>query len=79
MTKRLIELKEGDYEILYDGGEYTTIELIEDLREELRRHSELLAQMFPERVNRYTDRDLSRLWRGSNYQYIHRIKSKIQS
>lgn len=57
---------------------YTTIELIKDLREELQKHSEILAQMFPNRMNRYSDKDLSCFWRG-NYQYIHRIKSKIEN
>lgn len=53
------------------------LQLVEDLRKELQRFSEELAQMFPDRVKRYTDRDLSRLWRGSNFQYISRIRSKI--
>jgi len=54
-----------------------TLQLIEDLRKELQQFSEELAQMFPDRLNRYTDRDLARFWRGSNYQYISRIRSKI--
>ncbi|MFX0070835.1 MAG: LAGLIDADG family homing endonuclease [Candidatus Hermodarchaeota archaeon] len=58
---------------------YTTIELIEDLKKELQKLSEELTILFPERVYRYSDRDLSRFWRGSNYQYIHRVKYKISN
>lgn len=54
-----------------------TLQLIEDLRKELQQFSEELAQMFPDRLNRYTDRDLARFWRGTNFQYISRVRSKI--
>lgn len=56
---------------------YSTLDLIEDLRKELQSHSEKLAQIFPDRVRGYSDRDLSKLWRGSNFRYIARAKNKI--
>ncbi|MFX1501342.1 MAG: hypothetical protein ACFFDH_10320 [Promethearchaeota archaeon] len=58
-------------------NDYTTVELIENLREGLQIYPELLAQIFPDRVERFSDRDLARLWRGTNYQYIARVINKI--
>lgn len=56
---------------------YTTLELIEDLRKELQLNAEELAQVFPERIRKYNDRDLSMLWRGASFTYIARIKGRI--
>jgi hypothetical protein len=71
-------LDEG-YNISYKGRKYGTLDLVKDLRKEIQKYPELLAQIFNERVKRYTDRDLSRFWRGNNHQYIRRVKSKIQN
>ena len=56
---------------------YSALDLIEDLREELRTHSEILAQIFPNRIQSFSDRELSRFWRGSNFRYIAKVKNKI--
>lgn len=56
---------------------YSTLDLIEDLRKDLRTHSEILAQIFPVRIQSFSDRDLSRFWRSSNFRYIARVKNKI--
>ena len=56
---------------------YTTLEVIEHLRKELQIYAEELAQIFPDRIKKYSDRDLSRLWQGSSFTYIARIKGRI--
>lgn len=56
---------------------YTTLEVIEHLRKELQIYAEELAQIFPDRRKKYSDRDLSRLWQGSSFTYIARIKGRI--
>jgi len=50
---------------------YTTLELIEDLREDLRNYPEILVQIFKERVKRYSHQKLSLLWHnGKNRGYV---------
>jgi len=44
--------------------EYTTLELIKDLMSEIQKHSEELAILFPDRVNKYSKTHLSRLIKG---------------
>ncbi|MGB5911507.1 MAG: hypothetical protein WBH31_09960 [Promethearchaeia archaeon] len=56
---------------------YSALNLIEDLRLEISKSAEDLATMFPDRVKKYSDRDLSKLWRNRNYQYISRVRNKI--
>ncbi len=58
--------------------QYSTLDFILDLREELRMHSEKLAQFLPERVSRYSDYWLSNLWGYSN-KYVYTLKNEIKS
>ncbi len=57
---------------------YSTLDLLEDLRKVIQANSEVLTTLFPSRISRYSDRDLSRLWRDNNYQYIRKIRGKIK-
>ncbi|NHJ25425.1 MAG: hypothetical protein EAX89_12660, partial [Candidatus Lokiarchaeota archaeon] len=57
---------------------YSTLDLLEDLRKVIQANSEILTTIFPSRISRYSDRDLSRLWRDTNYQYIRKIRGKIK-
>ena len=47
---------------------YSTLELIEDLREKLRHYPEELAFIFPNRVKKYSYKDLSLFW--TDYEYF---------
>ncbi len=49
----------------------TTLELIEGLKEKLQKSSEELAQIFPDRVNKYSQAQLSRFWRNTE-GFIHK-------
>ena len=49
----------------------TTLELIEGLKEKLQKCSEELAQFFPDRVNKYSQAQLSRFWRN-NEGFVHK-------
>lgn len=60
-----------------NNRDYSTLDFIEDLHKELRTHSEILAQIFPDRIQSFSDRYLSRFWRGNNFRYIARVKNKI--
>jgi hypothetical protein len=51
---------------------YTTLDLIEGLKEKLQQRSEELAQIFPDRVNKYSQTQLSRLWRN-NDDFVHKV------
>ncbi len=42
--------------------QYSTLDSIKDLREELGMHSEILARFLPERVKGYSDYWLSNIW-----------------
>jgi hypothetical protein len=57
----------------------TTLELIEELIIEIQKYSKILVDIFPERLNRYSDIMLSKIWRGKTKKdaYIEGIKSKI--
>ena len=58
--------------------EYSTLELINDLIDDLQKQPELLAKIFPERLQKYTRRDLSRIW-GYSKEHIQNIVYKISS
>ena len=58
--------------------EYSTIDLIDDLKRELQIYSEILAEIFPKRLKEYSDRTLSLFWKG-NYNFVQNIKKKIKS
>ncbi len=47
---------------------YSTLEFIEDLREELKKYPEELTLIFPNRVKKYSYKDLSIFW--ANYEYF---------
>jgi len=54
---------------------YPTLKLIEDLRKALRRHSEELALIFPNRVKKYSYKKLSILW--TDYEnFIKNLKRR---
>ncbi|MFX1364828.1 MAG: LAGLIDADG family homing endonuclease, partial [Promethearchaeota archaeon] len=57
---------------------YPTLKFIEDLRCELRNYSEELAMIFPKRITKYSNRDLSRLWNGYDY-YIKNLKRRKET
>ena len=52
--------------------------LLESLRCEIQKHSELLVKLFPDRIYEYTDNDLSSLWRDTNIRYISVCKVKAK-
>ncbi len=56
---------------------YSTCELIEDLRKELKLHSEILADLFPARVKCYKDYWLSELW-GYSKKYVFTLKDSLK-
>jgi len=58
--------------------EYSTLELIEDLKEELSKYPEILAKLFPERINKFKHRHLSILW-GKSPTYVSKVLSKIKN
>ena len=57
---------------------YSTLELIEDLRSELRNHPAALAQIFPERVSKFNHRRFSLFW-GRNSYYVSGLKKKFNN
>ena len=61
-----------------DRTSYQTFDFINDLLRELQNHPELLAKMFPTRVEKYTNLDLSTIW-GHQKDYISSYLYKIRS
>jgi len=61
-----------------DRESYPTIKFINDMLTELRKHPELLAKMFPTRVEKYSNINLSKLW-GFQRDYISSCLYKIRS
>ena len=54
---------------------YSTLKFIEDLREELKKFPEELAQIFPNRIKKYSYKDLSKFWVDYEY-YIKNLKRR---
>jgi len=75
--ENLRRISVNEHQRLLKKNDYSVLDLIEDLREELRTHSEILAQIFPDRIQSFSDQNLSKFWRGSNFRYIARVKNKI--
>lgn len=66
------------YKIQYDKLKTNnTLQFIEDLLIELQKNPELLADIFPERVKKFTDRALSRFW-NRHERFIDKLKLKIK-
>jgi hypothetical protein len=61
-----------------DRASYQTFDFINDLLRELQNHPELLAKMFPTRVKKYTNLDLSMIW-SHQKDYINSYLYKIRS
>ena len=59
---------------------FTSLELIKLLLIEIKKYSKDLAKVFPERIERYSDRMLSRMWRGrtSKDAYIEGVKARVK-
>lgn len=59
---------------------FTTLGLIDALLADIQKYSNLLAKIFPERLIRYSDIMLSKIWRGqtSKNAYIENTRSKIK-
>ena len=53
--------------------EYSTLEFIEDVTDELQRQSEALAKMLPRRLLLSTDTSLSRFWKDNNHFIRHAL------
>jgi hypothetical protein len=73
MTNNLITLNKKK-----DRESYPTIDFINDLLNELQNHPEVLAKIFPTRVEKYSNIDLSRIW-GYQKNYISSYIYKIRS
>ncbi len=58
-------------------NEHTTIDLLADLYIEINRYSEILASIFPNRVNRFPERELSVIW-GKYKTFITKWKRLIR-
>ncbi|TFG26048.1 MAG: hypothetical protein EU533_00135 [Promethearchaeota archaeon] len=77
-TESYIDLSSKKYEDKdFDQEKFSnsSLELIEDLREKLRIYPEELALIFPNRVKKYTYKDLSLLWSESKY-FIKNLKRR---
>ena len=63
-----------------DRSTFTTLELINALLIETQGYSDILARLFPERLSDYSDRMLSRVWRGrtKSDSYIENVKQVIK-
>ena len=59
-------------------GKYNTMDLLSDLYIEINRYPEMLASLFPDRVSRFTDRDLSIIW-GKYKNFILKWKQKMKN
>ncbi len=60
-----------------DKNLHTTIDLLADLYIELNKYPEILASIFPERVNRFPENELSVIW-GKYKTFITKWKGKIR-
>lgn len=72
-----IELSIDNESIQYNKlNSYNTLQFIEDLLIELQENPELLSDIFPERLKRFSDRTLSRFW-NHHERFIDKLKLKI--
>lgn len=58
--------------------EYSTLDLIEDLKREIQKHPEILSKIFPNRY-KYNHKQLSLFWRGGrNVNYVTKLITKVK-
>ncbi|MFX1313743.1 MAG: hypothetical protein ACFFHD_14225 [Promethearchaeota archaeon] len=71
-------MKSNSVKTLRSITEYSTLDLVKDLKKELQQFSEQLALLFPERIWKFKHQHLSILWEKSE-NYISRVISKIKN
>jgi len=74
------DLREIDIKItkIQESKSYKTLNLINNLLDELQKQPEAMTRLFPERVKGFSDRQLGVFW-GYSESFVHNIKSRISS
>ena len=69
----------NDERFICENSKYSTLDLIEDLKRELQKYSEILSRIFPNRYI-YSHKKLSLFWRrGKNINYVSKLKAKTEN
>ena len=77
MTNKNVK-EDNNYGVIQES-EYSTLDLIEDLRLEIQKYPEILFQLFPHRY-RYNHNQLSLFWRGGkNINYVIKLMAKFKN